>query len=142
MNSGFFHVDRKMLCGFMSICKLCNNALHAIYRLSNKETRAAYQRKYRAKEPYRLKLCESRSNAKRCGYAPLSSSPEELKAFIEAHGEACGMLGCADNWEHIDHDHETGKLRGLLCLRHNAGLGQFRDSAVELLAAIKYLHGA
>lgn len=42
---------------------------------------------------------------------------------------------------HIDHDHKTGKLRGLLCDRCNRGLGYLSDSVVLLLRAICYLTG-
>lgn len=39
----------------------------------------------------------------------------------------------------VDHDHKTGKIRGLLCIRCNAGLGHFKDEISLLLNAIKYL---
>ena len=39
----------------------------------------------------------------------------------------------------IDHDHLTGKVRGLLCDACNAGLGFFKDSQTALLSAIQYL---
>ena len=39
----------------------------------------------------------------------------------------------------IDHDHDTGKVRGLLCDRCNSGLGFFEDSTEGLRRAIKYL---
>lgn len=39
----------------------------------------------------------------------------------------------------IDHDHQTQKLRGLLCNNCNNGLGRFKDSVLLLEQAIRYL---
>ena len=38
-----------------------------------------------------------------------------------------------------DHDHETGENRLILCREHNVGLGCFKDSVLELEAAVLYL---
>ena len=42
----------------------------------------------------------------------------------------------------IDHDHETGQARGLLCRRCNVGIGNLDDNVDRLKAAVRYLENA
>jgi len=40
----------------------------------------------------------------------------------------------------VDHNHANGKVRALLCVACNVGLGQFQDSVVMLERAQEYIH--
>lgn len=53
----------------------------------------------------------------------------------------CQICGAppAKRAHHIDHDHVTGKVRGVLCFKCNSGLGNFDDRPDLLRAAIAYL---
>ena len=51
----------------------------------------------------------------------------------------CSICGAADEKLNIDHCHRTGRVRGVLCTKCNAGLGMFRDDTERLLHAAAYL---
>ena len=69
-------------------------------------------------------------------------SREELEALNTG---VCGICGTTESGYydfHIDHDHETGEIRGLLCNTCNLGLGHFKDNPALLEAAVQYLKEA
>jgi hypothetical protein len=43
---------------------------------------------------------------------------------------------------HVDHDHGTGRIRGLLCFRCNNALGDLEDDPALVRAAARYLKTA
>lgn len=69
--------------------------------------------------------------------------------MIETQKGKCAICGNAEFSVHhhsgkirrlsVDHCHQTGKVRGLLCNLCNKGLGHFKDNVDYLIAAIKYL---
>ena len=68
-------------------------------------------------------------------------SVQQVNEMAEA---GCGICGTRD-WPgrhkrpHVDHDHQTGKVRGVLCHECNTGLGKFRDDPALMERAIAYL---
>lgn len=72
-------------------------------------------------------------------------TPEDYDRMLEEQGGGCAICGNAANlWRpgcllHVDHCHETGVVRGLLCDRCNMGVGYFNDDSVLLRLAAEYL---
>lgn len=65
-------------------------------------------------------------------------TPTEYESLLTAQDGGCAICGGQEKLV-IDHDHATGKVRGLLCSQHNTGLGMFQDNPERLLKAINYL---
>lgn len=67
---------------------------------------------------------------------------KELDAMVINQNGACAIcFGQSVGYGkfHVDHDHVSGRVRGLLCHNCNVGLGHFKDSVSYLMAAISYL---
>lgn len=70
-------------------------------------------------------------------------SEEETEALLEKQATCCAICGISfeEATPQIDHNHETGQVRGLLCHLCNTGLGHFRDDIHLLIKAANYLIG-
>ncbi len=68
---------------------------------------------------------------------------EDHAAMVERQGNRCAICKTEHRGRgkrlHVDHDHETGRVRGLLCGPCNVSLGGFRDDPKLLRSALKYL---
>jgi hypothetical protein len=58
-----------------------------------------------------------------------------VDALVAVQGGRCAP------GEHLDHDHQTGRVGATFCFNCNGGLGQFRDRNDVLTLAIAYLQG-
>ena len=66
-------------------------------------------------------------------------SLKDLYAFQNNCCAICGRPFAAVGAVHIDHDHHSGRTRGLLCSRCNNGIGMLGESVDALQKAIDYL---
>jgi Recombination endonuclease VII len=66
------------------------------------------------------------------------SEEKYYEIFNEQEGR-CAICGNSLDNPHIDHDHITGKVRGILCPGCNWGLGSFGDSPEVLRKAASYI---
>lgn len=71
---------------------------------------------------------------------------EDYNKILLAQGGRCKICNtdkAGGQWKNntffIDHDHNTGKVRGLLCCHCNIGLGKFKDDLKLLESASSYL---
>jgi hypothetical protein len=68
---------------------------------------------------------------------------QQYDEMLEAQGGCCALCGSDFPGGRgrfvVDHCHDTGRIRGLLCNLCNVGLGALRDSPQLLQKAIHYL---
>lgn len=66
---------------------------------------------------------------------------EEYDAMFKEQRGRCAICGFPPIFGtlHVDHCHDTLKVRGLLCKKCNTGIGMFRDDPEVMQAAIEYI---
>jgi hypothetical protein len=75
---------------------------------------------------------------------------EEYQMILEEQNNVCAICGEPEKIKKsdetqrlsVDHDHKTGKVRGLLCHACNTGLGKFKDSTELMQKAIAYIQSS
>ena len=107
--------------------------------IENKECIKKRVRKYRLNNPDKLKnaALKHKFGITLNEYSVLLSKQKHRCAICKSFG--VGRKNA--KYFHVDHDHETGKVRGLLCSKCNTALGLFNEDVTALKKAIKYLDG-
>jgi hypothetical protein len=136
---------------------------NAAYYRANKEKRKECSRSWRIKNmgrfmqkskewakanPKRIKDIQARSYGRQRKAHLMDKygiSDRDYSLLMESQRGVCKICSkiCASGRAlSVDHDHATGRVRGLLCGKCNAGLGLFMDSKTNLELAIKYLNNS
>lgn len=113
--------------------RLKDEATSRKWREENKDYIAAWKKANRKPTPRKVK--QGRHFKSR--YGLLQSEFDEMVRLQEGKCAICGEV--PDRILRVDHDHSNGRVRELLCMKCNSGLGMFRDDAERVIAAYYYL---
>ena len=108
-------------------CRVCHSKRVAKWQkanpLSRQKTRKKHGQKYNLKRKFGI-------------------TPDDYKQMLKKQSGCCAICSFPQNGRclDVDHDHKTGKLRGLLCRRCNLGIGKFKDNLILLDVASMYLY--
>lgn len=125
-----FRKDKDRHDGLSNKCRPCANSWHREYRKLNPGLR----------ERYAPSIKYPRKSYLKREYKLTQSEYEEMLYQQSGGCAVCGKTAPGGRGSfHIDHNHESGVIRGLLCAPCNMGIGQLGDSADRLRLAIAYL---
>ena len=118
-----------------SNCRKCDTERHAEWRKNNREHLRNYDKNRYRKSPDRW---EQHISSK------YGIAKADYERMLKEQGGKCAI--CGGDSKHnkqgrlnIDHCHDSGVVRGLLCWECNTAIGKMKDSPVILRAAAKYL---
>lgn len=146
-----FHKNKSSNDGYRNVCKECLKIYFVDYYKKNKEKIRRYQKDNpdihnKANEKYNRKPT---SKKKRRGISYMYkygiTEKDFNDMFLKQKGRCaiCGVSQLDIEYRiNIDHCHETGIVRGLLCRRCNTALGHFKDDVDIMQRAIDYLNEA
>lgn len=141
-------------------CRTCASIYQKSYRLSpkgqktqkyyylkhkDKIDQAAKNRVKRLKGTIHYELARKLTNRKEKLKSRFKITVEEYDKLLKEQGNKCQICKTETTNNKrfkrlvIDHDHNTGFIRGLLCHTCNSGLGSFKDKPALLVTAVEYL---
>jgi hypothetical protein len=137
--------------GHRGDCKDCFRARAKARYPSVREANIARTRKWREDNLERYQANQRRMRGtpegkmrQRAGHLmrKFGMTIEQYEAMLEAQGGGCFICGRPPRVDislHVDHDHSTGKVRGILCFRCNNARADFQENTQLLRKAIGYL---
>jgi hypothetical protein len=147
--SGDFYAEKSGRKGKRPECKACTAARRKEWYRHNRQREIARVRIWQRANPERLKASRDRNRERRNRKMreihlrnKFGLTPDQYGVILADQGGACALckkpptLGIS---LHVDHDHRTGEIRGLLCMRCNNALGLFRENSDLLRRAARYV---
>ncbi|HEX7276621.1 MAG TPA: endonuclease VII domain-containing protein [Acidimicrobiales bacterium] len=137
--------------GHRGDCKVCDLAAKRAGYLADPARAVARVKRWQQANPEKVNATQRARRAKpevkradRAGYLQrkYGITIEQYDQMLAAQGGGCAICGREPRPDislHLDHDHESGQVRGILCFRCNNALGDLDDDVSLLRAAVCYL---
>ena len=122
--------------GVHNLCKPCAVKQATESRGRNRERHRVYNKAWAAANPDKVHQTQIRRK--------YGIDRAEYDAMLTKQGGKCAICGATEAGArttnfHVDHCHDSSKVRGLLCASCNMGIGQLGHDRFRLIAAISYL---
>lgn len=122
----------------MKMCSKCDRPRHvwATGRMAGycREHQLAYDREYQAKNREKI----NRQHRDRELHNLYGLTRRDFNLIIALQGGGCAICQTPEDLC-VDHDHQTGKVRGILCRTCNLGIGKLGDQLEGVKRAAEYL---
>ncbi len=146
----YFRADRGLP---HASCKACQRTATAAWRSQNPERAREQLYSWRDKNMDKMTAATERwrernpekqqANARRYGLRRFGITPEQYDAMLASQQFSCAICHTHQTAFKkrlaVDHNHETGKVRALLCDNCNKGIGCLQEDQAILAAAAAYL---
>ena len=145
---GEFYRAAGMRDGHRSECKACFSSQQKAWYAANRATAIANVKRWQQENAehvraYRREYRKRRKAEDRDAHLrpTFGFSTAEYEAMLSVQCGGCAICGRPPGKTalHVDHDHGSGEIRGLLCVSCNNALGQFKDDEALLMRAMRYV---
>jgi hypothetical protein len=128
-------------------CKECTRTRRKTWYLENREREIQRVSEWQREHPEMVRATLKRfaaagkrkvSNRKSHLKRKYGLTLEDFDAMLASQGGGCAICGRTDA-DNVDHDHVTGRVRGILCFNCNVAIGHVANDEDRLSAAISYL---
>jgi hypothetical protein len=148
-----YHASINTADGRQARCRVCKLNDNRAWREANKGKVSQCKRNYavrnwaairkRQKEYMSTRKVEAAEYRRRWNLSKrYGITVDRFTEMLDSQGGACAVCGKTQGRQVVDHDHVTGKVRGILCVRCNVSIGGLGDNAEGLMRAICYLEKA
>ena len=148
-----FYKDSSRKDGLFLWCKTCKKEYDVEYDNAHKERASKLHSEWNKANREHVNECHEEWLKAHPGYMQRMGRKYTLRrhdidalqydTLLVSQGGKCAICGRdkargKGTW-HIDHDHQTGQVRGLLCTSCNTGIGQLQDNPFLIRKAVEYL---